>query len=226
MVQEYGRYFGMPTCCLRGGCLTGPNHSRRRAARFPQLPGQVQPRGPRVQGLRLQGQSRCATTSIRSTSRASSTPFGEAPRSARFTTSAAGAANSTSILEAFERVAALSGGKMKSEYVEQESRRRPHLLHQRSAQDAGALSVLGHYQVARRYFSGDFPHRVSQQPGRLRGLKAQMYELIIEPGREERNYWRDLWRYRELFAILAWRDVRCATSRRSSASPGRWCGRS
>src|SRR6185437_7214870 len=27
MVQEYGRYFGMKTCCLRGGCLTGPNHS-------------------------------------------------------------------------------------------------------------------------------------------------------------------------------------------------------
>ncbi len=27
MVQEYGRYFDMPTCCLRGGCLTGPNHS-------------------------------------------------------------------------------------------------------------------------------------------------------------------------------------------------------
>lgn len=27
VVQEYGRYFGMPTCCLRAGCLTGPNHS-------------------------------------------------------------------------------------------------------------------------------------------------------------------------------------------------------
>lgn len=27
LVQEYGRYFNMPTCCLRGGCLTGPNHS-------------------------------------------------------------------------------------------------------------------------------------------------------------------------------------------------------
>jgi CDP-paratose 2-epimerase len=27
MVQEYGRYFDMPTCCLRGGCLTGPEHS-------------------------------------------------------------------------------------------------------------------------------------------------------------------------------------------------------
>jgi CDP-paratose 2-epimerase len=27
MVQEYGRYFGIPSCCLRGGCITGPNHS-------------------------------------------------------------------------------------------------------------------------------------------------------------------------------------------------------
>ena len=31
--------------------------------------------------------------------------------------------------------------------------------------------------------------------------------LIIEPGRAARHYWRDLWHYRELFAILAWRDV-------------------
>ncbi|HEV8071790.1 MAG TPA: ABC transporter permease [Planctomycetaceae bacterium] len=37
--------------------------------------------------------------------------------------------------------------------------------------------------------------------------KADSYELIIEPGRAERNYWRDLYRYRELFYILAWRDV-------------------
>lgn len=31
--------------------------------------------------------------------------------------------------------------------------------------------------------------------------------LVLEPGRAERNYWGDLWRYRELFVILAWRDV-------------------
>ncbi|MBU1706068.1 ABC transporter permease [Patescibacteria group bacterium] len=31
--------------------------------------------------------------------------------------------------------------------------------------------------------------------------------LIIEPGRAEKNYWTDLWRYRELFLILAWRDL-------------------
>jgi lipopolysaccharide transport system permease protein len=31
--------------------------------------------------------------------------------------------------------------------------------------------------------------------------------IVIEPGRQERNYWRDLWRYRELFRVLAWRDL-------------------
>src|SRR5262249_51234819 len=31
--------------------------------------------------------------------------------------------------------------------------------------------------------------------------------LIIEPGRHERHYWLDLWRYRELFQVLAWRDL-------------------
>lgn len=34
-----------------------------------------------------------------------------------------------------------------------------------------------------------------------------MNELIIEAGRTEKNYWRDLWRYRELFYFLAWRDL-------------------
>ena len=36
---------------------------------------------------------------------------------------------------------------------------------------------------------------------------AQAHVLVLEPGRAERHYWRDLWAYRELFAILAWRDV-------------------
>ena len=31
--------------------------------------------------------------------------------------------------------------------------------------------------------------------------------LVIEPGIADRNYWRDLWRYRELFYVLAWRDI-------------------
>src|SRR5882724_5485881 len=34
-----------------------------------------------------------------------------------------------------------------------------------------------------------------------------MNELIIEAGRTERHYWADLWRYRELFYFLTWRDL-------------------
>jgi CDP-paratose 2-epimerase len=34
LVQEYGRYFGMPTMCIRGGCLTGPNHAGTRLHGF------------------------------------------------------------------------------------------------------------------------------------------------------------------------------------------------
>ncbi len=39
------------------------------------------------------------------------------------------------------------------------------------------------------------------------GGKLTGKETILEPGRAEKNYWRDLWRYRELFQVLAWRDV-------------------
>jgi lipopolysaccharide transport system permease protein len=38
-------------------------------------------------------------------------------------------------------------------------------------------------------------------------LPDQGRVLILEPGRADRHYWRDLWTYRELFAILAWRDL-------------------
>lgn len=38
-------------------------------------------------------------------------------------------------------------------------------------------------------------------------MTQQPPELIIEAGRTERQYWRDLWRYRELFYFLAWRDI-------------------
>ena len=36
---------------------------------------------------------------------------------------------------------------------------------------------------------------------------AAPHELIIEAGKSEAHYWRDLWRFRELFGFLAWRDI-------------------
>ena len=38
-------------------------------------------------------------------------------------------------------------------------------------------------------------------------MSANQATLVIEAGRAERHYWRDLWRYRELFFFLAWRDI-------------------
>jgi len=37
--------------------------------------------------------------------------------------------------------------------------------------------------------------------------RIQPKEIIIEAGRTERQYWRDLWKYRELFFFLSWRDI-------------------
>lgn len=39
-------------------------------------------------------------------------------------------------------------------------------------------------------------------------IEKNEWDLIIEPGRSEKNYWKDLWRYRELFYILSWRDIK------------------
>jgi len=38
-------------------------------------------------------------------------------------------------------------------------------------------------------------------------MEFHEYKLIIEPGRSELHYWKDLWRYRELFWFLSWRDI-------------------
>ena len=38
-------------------------------------------------------------------------------------------------------------------------------------------------------------------------IPRSRYDLVLEAGRAQRDYWRDLWRYRELFYILAWRDL-------------------
>lgn len=38
-------------------------------------------------------------------------------------------------------------------------------------------------------------------------MPSSTYSLVLEPGRAEKHYWADMWRYRELFQVLAWRDV-------------------
>ncbi|MCL5104601.1 MAG: ABC transporter permease [Armatimonadetes bacterium] len=49
-------------------------------------------------------------------------------------------------------------------------------------------------------------HPAGRPETREQGSQAQ-YEVVIEAGRTERHYWADLWRYRELFYFLSWRDI-------------------
>ena len=65
MAQEYGRYFGMKTCCLRGGCLTGPNHSGVELHGFLSYLVKVQPRPAASTRSSATRESRSATTSTR-----------------------------------------------------------------------------------------------------------------------------------------------------------------
>lgn len=39
-------------------------------------------------------------------------------------------------------------------------------------------------------------------------MKSSEFDIIIEPGKSEKNYWIDLWRFRELFYVLSWRDLK------------------
>lgn len=48
---------------------------------------------------------------------------------------------------------------------------------------------------------------IPEQPVLFEPLPPEHFDLYIEAGRTEKNYWRDLWRYRELFYFLAWRDI-------------------
>ena len=90
MVQEYGRYFDMPTCCLRGGCLTGPNHSGVELHGFVSYLIRCNLERARGTPSSATAASRCATTSTATTWPPSSPPSSMRPAWPRSTTWAEG----------------------------------------------------------------------------------------------------------------------------------------
>ena len=117
MVQEYGRYFGLRTCCLRGGCLTGPNHSGVELHGFLSylLKCNLEGRVYKVYGYKgKQVRDNLHAEDVAPFVHA----FFENPRSGEVYNLGGGRENSCSILEAFDHVAALSGKKMRYEYVD------------------------------------------------------------------------------------------------------------
>jgi len=117
MVQEYGRYFGLKSCVLRGGCLTGPNHSGVELHGFLSylIRCNVEGRTYKVFGYKgKQVRDNIHSLDVARFIHA----FWEHPRRGEVYNIGGGRANSVSILEAFERIAAISGKKMKFEYFE------------------------------------------------------------------------------------------------------------
>ena len=115
IVQEYGRYFGMPTCCLRGGCLTGPSHSAVELHGFLSYLVRVHVAGGRYNVYGNKGKQ--VRDNIHSFDVAQfAERFFAAPRCAEVYNIGGGRGNSCSILEAFLRVEELTGRPMKWEY--------------------------------------------------------------------------------------------------------------
>ncbi len=117
MVQEYGRYFGMKTCCLRGGCLTGPSHSGVELHGFLSYLVKCNLEGRLYKVFGYKGKQ--VRDNIHSLDVAKFIDaFIQAPRSGEVYNIGGGKGNSCSILETFDMVAALSGKNMVYEYVE------------------------------------------------------------------------------------------------------------
>jgi CDP-paratose 2-epimerase len=108
----------MKTCCLRGGCLTGPNHSGVELHGFLSYLIQCNVEGRPYKVFGYKGKQ--VRDNIHSLDVARFIhAFCEKPRHGEVYNIGGGRANSVSILEAFSRVAALSGRKMNYEYVDQ-----------------------------------------------------------------------------------------------------------
>ena len=127
MVQEYGRYFNMPTCCLRGGCLTGPAHSGVELHGFLNflVRCNIEQQTYKIFGykgkqVRDNIHSEDVTRFIEC--------FLQAPRTGEVYNLGGGKENSCSILEAFEICEGFSGKKQKFEYIE-ENRKGDHICY-------------------------------------------------------------------------------------------------
>jgi CDP-paratose 2-epimerase len=118
LVQEYGRYFDMPTCCLRGGCLTGPNHCGVELHGFLSYLIKCNVEGHEYKVYGYKGKQ--VRDNIHSEDVAAFMyQFFQNPRRAEVYNLGGGKANSCSVLEAFELAEKQSGKSQKYTYIDQ-----------------------------------------------------------------------------------------------------------
>src|SRR6266705_2205738 len=118
LVQEYGRYFDMPTCCLRGGCLTGPNHSGVELHGFLSYLIKCNLEGREYKVFGYKGKQ--VRDNIHSEDVARFMfEFWKAPRVGEVYNLGGGKANACSVLEAFRMAEDVTGRPMKWQYIEE-----------------------------------------------------------------------------------------------------------
>lgn len=118
MVQEYGRYFGMPSCVLRGGCLTGPNHAGVELHGFLSYLIKCNLEGKVYHVFGYKGKQ--VRDNIHSLDVARfMEEFIKAPRVGEVYNIGGGKENTCSIWEAFEMIEKLSGKKMIYDYTDE-----------------------------------------------------------------------------------------------------------
>ena len=118
LVQEYGRYFGMPTACFRGGCLTGPAHAGTELHGFLSYLMKCTVQRAAVSRFRLQGQTGAGQhPQLRSRVEAFAA-FVRQPRVGEVYNMGGSRHSNCSMLEAIELCQEISGRKLSWEYVE------------------------------------------------------------------------------------------------------------
>jgi CDP-paratose 2-epimerase len=118
VVQEYGRYFQMPTCCLRGGCLTGPNHSGVELHGFLSYLVKCNLEGRQYNVFGYKGKQVRDNIHSEDVGRFIAA-FIDGPRCAEVYNIGGGKPNSCSILEAFEITSSVTGLAQQHSYVEE-----------------------------------------------------------------------------------------------------------
>ncbi len=118
LVQEYGRYFNMPTCCLRGGCLTGPNHSGVELHGFLSYLMKCNLTGREYKVYGYKGKQVRDNIHSEDVARFMH-EFVKAPRVAEVYNLGGGKQNSCSILEAFRMAESTTGRRMIWRYVDE-----------------------------------------------------------------------------------------------------------
>jgi CDP-paratose 2-epimerase len=127
LVQEYGRYYGLPTCCIRAGCITGPFHAAVELHGFLAylVKCNVERREYRIFGYK--GKQVRDNIHARDVA-AFVSAFCERPRRGEVYNIGGGRANSCSILEAFALTESITGREQLASYVD-EPRRGDHICY-------------------------------------------------------------------------------------------------